>query len=81
MKRKSREEQFFGFNPVSIVNDFNQAANDYTTDQMDSLESFLKGKDLSSLEKKDIKKASKAKKKTKLNKFQKSVFFRASISF
>jgi hypothetical protein len=56
MKRKSREEEFFGFNPVSLVHDFNQAANDYATDQMESLEKFLLSQNLKTTDKKQIKK-------------------------
>jgi hypothetical protein len=59
MKRKIREEEYFGFNPIQIVNDFNQTANDYCSDQMDSLESFLGSHELKPSEKKEIKKVMK----------------------
>lgn len=56
MKRKQRDEDYFGFEPTTIVNDFNQTANDYCADQMDSLENFLQTHDLKPAEKKEIKK-------------------------
>jgi len=57
MKRKQRDEDYFGFEPTTIVNDFNQTANDYCADQMDSLENFLQNNnDLKTNEKKEIKK-------------------------
>ena len=56
MKRKTREEDFFGFPPTSIVNDFSQAVSDYINDQMGAVDKFLKKAELNANEKKDIKK-------------------------
>lgn len=60
-KRKNRDEEFFGIEPVSVVHNFCRAANDYTSDHTDGLENFLQKEDLKTAEKKEIKKVTEKK--------------------